>query len=74
MKNCFLFTVLLLSISGICQNKKLIWSDEFNYTGHPDPNKWNYEEGYVRHSELQYYTVNRLQNARADGNNLIIEL
>ena len=40
---------------------KLVWSDEFNYTGHPDPAKWGYEDGYVRHNELQYYTVNRLE-------------
>jgi beta-glucanase (GH16 family) len=53
---------------------KLVWSDEFNYTGHLDPNKWGYEEGYVRHNELQYYTVNRLENARVDGHNLLIEL
>jgi len=53
---------------------KLVWSDEFNYTGHPDPAKWGYEEGYVRHNELQYYTVNRLENARVDGRNLLIEL
>jgi beta-glucanase (GH16 family) len=52
----------------------LVWSDEFNYTGHPDPAKWGYEEGYVRHNELQYYTVNRLENARVDGQNLVIEL
>jgi beta-glucanase (GH16 family) len=53
---------------------KLVWSDEFNYTGHPDPAKWGYEEGYVRHNELQYYTVNRLENVRVDGHNLLIEL
>ena len=53
---------------------KLVWSDEFNYTGHPDPAKWDYEEGYVRHNELQYYTVDRLENARVDGRNLLIEL
>ena len=53
---------------------KLVWSDEFNYTGHPDPAKWGYEEGYVRHNELQYYTVNRLENARVEGGNLLIEL
>jgi len=53
---------------------KLVWSDEFNYTGHPDPAKWGYEEGYVRHNELQYYTVNRLENARVDGQHLLIEL
>jgi beta-glucanase (GH16 family) len=53
---------------------KLVWSDEFNYKGHPDPAKWGYEEGYVRHNELQYYTVNRLENARVDGQHLVIEL
>jgi beta-glucanase (GH16 family) len=53
---------------------RLVWSDEFNYTGHPDPTKWSYEEGYVRHLELQYYTVNRLENARVDGQHLLIEL
>jgi beta-glucanase (GH16 family) len=53
---------------------KLVWSDEFNYTGHPDAAKWGYEEGYVRHNELQYYTVNRLENARVDGQHLLIEL
>ena len=53
---------------------KLVWADEFNATGHPDPAKWGYEEGYVRHHELQYYTVNRLENARVDGQHLRIEL
>jgi hypothetical protein len=53
---------------------KLVWWDEFNYSGHPDPGKWGYEEGYVRHNELQYYTMNRLENARVDGHNLLIEL
>jgi beta-glucanase (GH16 family) len=53
---------------------KLVWSDEFSYTGHPNPAKWGYEQGYIRHNELQYYTVNRLANARADGKNLLIEL
>jgi len=68
------FVFLLLSVDAFSQERKLIWSDEFNYTGHPDPAKWGYEEGYVRHNELQYYTVDRLANARVDGNNLILEL
>jgi hypothetical protein len=56
------------------QGWKLVWADEFNYRGHPDPAKWGYEEGYVRHNELQYYTVNRLENARVEDGNLLIEL
>jgi beta-glucanase (GH16 family) len=53
---------------------KLVWADGFDYIGHPDPTKWGYEEGYIRHNELQYYTVDRLENARVDGQRLIIEL
>lgn len=40
-----------------------VWSDEFNYDGLPDSNKWNYENGFVRNGENQYYTTNRIQNA-----------
>jgi len=77
----FLFSsfVLLFSIGGYAQSStppgwKLVWSDEFNSAGHPDPAKWGYEEGYVRHHELQYYTVNRLANARVEDGHLLIEL
>jgi beta-glucanase (GH16 family) len=51
----------------------LIWSDEFNYTGLPDTSKWNYEEGFVRNGELQYYTKARKENVRIEGGNLVIE-
>lgn len=75
MKNLVLFILSFLPILVAGQNKKLVWADEFNYTGHPDPEKWGYEEAYYRRPiELQYYTVNRLENARVDGQNLIIEL
>jgi beta-glucanase (GH16 family) len=74
MKQILAFLFFMSSAVLYSQQMNLVWSDEFNYTGHPDPQKWGYEEGYVRHNELQYYTVNRLENARVDGNNLIIEL
>ena len=64
--------LLLLPFTLPAQNRKLVWSDEFNYTGQPDPAKWRYEEGFVRHRESQYYTKNRYENAHADGNNLVI--
>src|SRR5436305_5891536 len=67
---CFLVGPMFAQEAGW----KLVWSDEFNNSGHPDPAKWGYEEGYVRHNELQYYTVNRLENARVNGGNLILEL
>lgn len=52
---------------------KLIWSDEFNYTGPPDPNKWTYEIGGSGwgNDELQYYT-NSIKNAYVKNNMLHI--
>lgn len=52
---------------------KLIWNDEFDYKGHPDTTKWNYEKGYVRNQEVQYYTERRLKNCRVEEGMLIIE-
>jgi beta-glucanase (GH16 family) len=52
---------------------KLVWSDEFNYQGLPDTNKWDYEEGFIRNHESQYYTRARLENARVENGNLVIE-
>lgn len=52
---------------------KLVWSDEFNTDGPPDPAKWGYEEGFVRNKEKQYYTRERLENARVEKGLLIIE-
>jgi beta-glucanase (GH16 family) len=51
----------------------LVWSDDFQYTGLPDPKKWTYEEGFVRNKESQYYTANRLENARVENGELVIE-
>jgi beta-glucanase (GH16 family) len=54
---------------------KLVWSDEFNGTGLPDTTKWTYDIGNWGwgNNELQYYTVKRLENARQEDGNLIIE-
>jgi len=53
---------------------QLVWSDEFDYQGYPDPNKWGYDigAGGWGNQELQYYT-NRLENARVENGRLIIE-
>jgi len=55
------------------QKWELVWSDEFNTAGLPDPNKWSYEEGYKRNKEVQYYTKARAENARVEGGVLVIE-
>jgi beta-glucanase (GH16 family) len=52
------------------EGKKLIWSEEFNYTGLPDPSKWQYEEGFIRNGEAQYYARERLKNTRV-GNGML---
>jgi beta-glucanase (GH16 family) len=54
---------------------KLVWSDEFNYTGLPDKSKWNYDigGGGWGNNELQFYTKDRKENARVEGGHLIIE-
>lgn len=55
------------------QSWKLVWSDEFNYRGLPDKKKWDYEVGYIRNNEAQYYTKERKENVRVENGRLIIE-
>jgi beta-glucanase (GH16 family) len=52
---------------------KLVWSDEFDRPGLPDPTKWTYDTGYIRNNERQFYTRDRRENARVEGGMLIIE-
>jgi len=49
---------------------KLVWADEFNKDGRPEPEKWTYEQGFVRNRELQWYQPD---NARCENGLLIIE-
>lgn len=51
---------------------KLVFADEFEKDGLPDPEKWGYEKGYIRNNEKQYYTVGRLENARVKDGCLVI--
>ena len=53
-------------ISGM----KLVFSEEFNYDGKPDSKIWNYETGYKRNEELQWYQAN---NANCKDGRLLIE-
>jgi beta-glucanase (GH16 family) len=68
--------VFLFSFSVHAGRWDLVWADSFNtYTGLPDPSKWAYETGASGwgNNELENYTANRLENARVDSGNLIIE-
>ncbi len=49
---------------------KLVWSDEFDKDGRPDPARWTYETGFVRNQELQWYQP---ENAWCEKGLLIIE-
>jgi beta-glucanase (GH16 family) len=52
---------------------KLVWADEFDAPGLPDPSRWTYEEGLIRNREAQYYTRARPENARIENGMLVIE-
>lgn len=49
---------------------KLVWADEFDRDGPPDPQSWTYEHGFVRNRELQWYQPS---NAQCKGGMLVIE-
>jgi beta-glucanase (GH16 family) len=77
----------LVWLAGACAAAKktsaqmrLVWSDEFDYTGLPDSSKWGYDLGDGcpnvcgwGNNELQFYTARRLENARVEGGYLVIE-
>ena len=48
----------------------LVWSDEFNAVGKPNPAFWKYETGFVRNEELQWY---QSENANCANGTLILE-
>jgi beta-glucanase (GH16 family) len=48
----------------------LVWADEFDRDGRPDPRNWTYETGFVRNQELQWYQP---ENARIENGMLIVE-
>lgn len=76
-KNKFYILIFLIITMKPLQTApvwQLVWSDEFDYQGQPDPNKWSYDigAGGWGNQELQYYT-NRLENCRVENGRLIIE-
>lgn len=92
MMKRFIYGLASLSIflASACDNKQtslepeweLIWSDEFEIDGLPDPGRWSYDVGTAcekpagcgwGNNELQYYTAERSENARVENGHLIIE-
>ncbi|MDI6447859.1 glycoside hydrolase family 16 protein [Anaerobaca lacustris] len=78
MKTAFCTIAILVSAAPLTHMSaaeetdgyKLVWADEFNKDGWPDPNHWVYEHGFVRNEELQWYQPD---NARCENGLLVIE-
>jgi beta-glucanase (GH16 family) len=63
----------LIAAPALAADWKLVWSDEFDKPGLPDPARWSYEEGFIRNNEAQFYTRERKENARVENGMLVIE-
>src|SRR5690606_25750871 len=84
MKQLTVLFAIVISVVA-CNNQKksapettapqweLVWEDNFDLPGLPDTTVWNYETGYIRNNEAQFYTNARTENARVEDGNLIIE-
>lgn len=70
VKSVVLGLALLLAAQVSAQEWELVWSDEFDNTGRPDPSCWSFEKGFVRNRELQWYQED---NAYCRDGLLIIE-
>ncbi|HXC34754.1 MAG TPA: glycoside hydrolase family 16 protein [Candidatus Acidoferrales bacterium] len=68
----YLYFILIVSALAArsANNWTLVWHDEFNKNGPPDPANWTYENGFVRNSESQWYQP---ENAYCTNGLLIIE-
>jgi len=69
-----LLLLVFLAAAAHSRDSLLVWQDEFNTPGQPDPARWDWDEGGTGggNSEAQYYTRNRPANARVEGGNLVI--
>ena len=67
-----LFTMnnLVQSQTAPANEWKLVWADEFDTDGAPNAANWNFEKGFVRNEEEQWY---QSENARVENGTLIIE-
>ena len=68
--HCLLLWLLIAATGCVTNHYHLVWHDEFNHNGPPDPGNWNYEHGFVRNNELQWYQP---ENAVCTNGLLLIE-
>jgi beta-glucanase (GH16 family) len=75
----FIFILLMVAVQIVSAQtlpkgySKLVWSDEFDHDGLPNNRDWNFEDGFVRNQEPQYYTTARPENCRIENGMLVIE-
>lgn len=63
--------IAMLPFSNVsAQERELVWHEEFNADGAVDKKTWNFEHGYVRNKEAQWYQED---NARCENGLLTIE-
>jgi len=64
--------VMLVMVSSAvhAQEREMIWHDEFEGSGRLDDSSWNYERGFVRNEEYQWYQPD---NAYLHDGILVIE-
>ena len=63
-KNTFIFLFIFIvafsssvyAQKGESPKRELVWAEEFDYTGQPNPEIWTPEVGRIRNHEAQYYT------------------
>ncbi|HYE07745.1 MAG TPA: glycoside hydrolase family 16 protein [Planctomycetota bacterium] len=67
-----LIPALVIIAAAAEDGPRLVFADEFDQPGRPDPAKWTYEEGLVRNGEAQFYTRDRAENARVSDGCLVI--
>lgn len=65
-----IIALALLTASAATEARELVWSDEFNVDGPLNERYWNYENGFVRNHEEQWYQP---QNAYCRDGMLVIE-
>lgn len=64
------FSPLNLAAQGNAEDWHLVWHDEFDADGSPDATRWNYERGFVRNQEPQWYAP---ENVFQRDGHLVIE-
>jgi beta-glucanase (GH16 family) len=65
-----LFPATVLATDKTTDEYRLVWADEFETAGKPNPKNWTYEHGFIRNNELQWY---QLENAICNDGYLVIE-